>query len=196
VTPWYQSIKPPSGKSSSQNDIPTHTYATHCHTHWFTSNTYQETASKAVLGRHIHAATQAYTCSNLGIYMQRHWHIHAATHSACHTLGNTHPLREERWIRWRLGRMATLVERVRGPYILQYTHIFEMGPIWDKSTLNLHETCQLYTYMRQVLQHLDTSYSSWSKETIPPGGVSYLLYSLIKNREIKDPPWITTPKID
>ena len=36
----------------------------------------------------------------------------------------------------------------------------------------------------------------WSKETPPPGGFSYLVCSLIKNREEEDPPWRTTPKID
>jgi len=30
----------------------------------------------------------------------------------------------------------------------------------------------------------------------PPWGVSYLLCSLIKNREEEDPSWRTTPKID
>jgi len=51
----------------SQTDIPAHTYATHCNTHWFTSNTYQETVSNAVLGRHIHPATHTHTCSNTEI---------------------------------------------------------------------------------------------------------------------------------
>jgi len=39
-------------------------------------------------------------------------------------------------------------------------------------------------------------YIIWSKEPPPPGGVSYLLCSLIKNREQEDPPWRTTHKMD
>jgi len=36
----------------------------------------------------------------------------------------------------------------------------------------------------------------WSKETPPPGGISYSLSSQIKNREEEDPSWRTNPKID
>jgi len=40
-----------------------------------------------------------------------------------------------------------------------------------------------------------TSSQLWSKETLPPGRVSYWLCSLIKNPEEEDPPWRTTPKL-
>ena len=36
----------------------------------------------------------------------------------------------------------------------------------------------------------------WSKPSTPPGGISYLLCSLIKNWEEEDPPRRTTPKMD
>ena len=61
--------------------------------------------------------------------------------------------------------------------------------------------------LRQVTHHLAASSplpqfgllwsaATWSEEAPPSGGVSYLLCSLIKNREEEDPPWKTTPKND
>jgi len=38
--------------------------------------------------------------------------------------------------------------------------------------------------------------SKLTERNPPPGGVSYLLCSIIKNQEEEDPPWRTTPKID
>jgi len=57
----------------------------------------------------------------------------------------------------------------------------------------------LYSAFPLMADPLPTSGGArWSKETqchLPRGG-SYLLCSLIKNREKEDPPWRTTPKID
>jgi len=39
-------------------------------------------------------------------------------------------------------------------------------------------------------------YILYQKKPPPSGGISYLLYSLIKNQEEEEPPWRTTPKID
>ena len=67
-------------------------------------------------------------------------------------------------------------------HIKHLTHSYETGLIYISRTIHLG-------------RWIDGLWL-WSKEPPPPGGVSYLLCSLIKNREAEDPSWRTTPKID
>ena len=53
-----------------------------------------------------------------------------------------------------------------------------------------------YKWVDELICRWTHLYELWSKETPPPGGLSYLLCSLIENRGEEDPPWRTTPKID
>jgi len=62
-----------------------------------------------------------------------------------------------------------------------------------------HMTCRFCLSTSELqhtaLQHIALQYTLIERNP-PPGGVSYLLCSLMKNWEEEDPPWRTTPKID
>jgi len=104
--------------------------------------------------------------------------------------------------------------------VLMYTHVHSLKCTWVyeaytsesvhecmKRTLqrvymsvwSLHfRECMKCTEVYTSTLQRDFIHSStlWSKEPPPPEGVSYLLCSLIKNREEEDTPWRTTSKMD
>jgi len=99
-------------------------------------------------------------------------------------------------------RYTGLFRRYTGPFgrytgfLCGYTGLF--CGCRGLELIHLHVNVCRLMHLRVVSQvdlsaHCLSRCADWSKDPLR-GGVSYVPYSLIKNREEKDPPWRTTPK--